>query len=102
MAANSIYIIFQQTLKRANMQSKNRSFRTETLNTFQRFFQISFSIFLLILSSIIAASAQTDQGQISGIVTDANDAVIAGATISVTNEKTGETRTATVTDDEYF
>ncbi len=84
------------------MQSKNRSFRTETLNKFQRFFQISFSIFLLILSSFIAASAQTDQGQISGTVTDANGAVIAGATITATNEKTGETRTATVTDDGIF
>lgn len=43
------------------------------------------------------AGAQTDQSRISGTVHDQVGAVIPGATITIRNERTGETRTATST-----
>src|SRR6185369_5509715 len=42
--------------------------------------------------------AQTDQGRISGVVADANGAVVPGASIVVKNERNGEERTATSSD----
>ena len=42
--------------------------------------------------------AQQDQGRIGGVVKDANNAVVPGASILVKNERTGEERTATSTD----
>jgi hypothetical protein len=39
--------------------------------------------------------AQSDQGRIVGNVSDANGAALPNATVVVTNEKTGETRTVT-------
>ena len=50
------------------------------------------------LSLIQSAQAQTDHGRIRGIVTDANGAIVPGASIVVKNERTGEERTATSTD----
>jgi hypothetical protein len=41
------------------------------------------------------AHAQTDQGRVAGTVTDANGALVPGASIVVRNERTGEERTAT-------
>jgi carboxypeptidase family protein len=46
----------------------------------------------------LSAQAQTDHGRITGIVTDANGAIIPGASIIAKNERTGEERTATSTD----
>src|SRR5574338_516563 len=46
----------------------------------------------------IVALAQTDQGRITGVVTDANGAIVPGASILVKNERTGEERTATASD----
>lgn len=48
-----------------------------------------------------AASAQSD-GRIYGTVTDANGAVIAGASITVTNQATGEARTVAAKPDGTF
>ena len=45
--------------------------------------------------SPIAAHAQADLGSISGVVTDASGAVIANATITVTNTATGASRVST-------
>jgi hypothetical protein len=57
------------------------------------------SVFLL--SSFLSAPtrAQSINGSISGVVTDQNDAAIPGATITVTNTSTGQSR-RDVTDDE--
>jgi carboxypeptidase family protein len=48
------------------------------------------------------ASAQSDSGRIVGTLKDQNGAIVAGATITVTNVRTGETRTATSTVDGTF
>jgi hypothetical protein len=48
----------------------------------------------LVATISAAASAQTDQGKLSGNVRDQSGAFVAGATVTVTNERTGETRTA--------
>ena len=52
---------------------------------------------LLLLSSI-NASAQTDQGRITGTITDQTGALVPGAIVLVKNEQTGEERTVTTTD----
>jgi hypothetical protein len=49
-----------------------------------------------------AASAQTDAGRISGSVRDQSGAFVAGATVTIKNERTGETRTAITNDQGYF
>src|SRR6478672_8007058 len=60
------------------------------------------SAILLSFLLITAASAQTDQGRIGGTVTDPNGAVLAGATVTVTNEKTGKVRTIATDKDGAF
>src|ERR1043166_1170902 len=55
---------------------------------------------LLLLSGI--AFAQTDTGKISGTVKDQNGAIVPGANITVTNERTGEERSAKANEDGYF
>jgi hypothetical protein len=55
---------------------------------------------LLLLSG--AALAQIDAGKISGTVKDPNGAIVPGANVTVTNEKTGEERSARTNDDGYF
>lgn len=58
-----------------------------------------FTIFILSAATVLA---QADQGRIAGTVTDANGAVVPGATIKITNEATGEVRTTTAGDDGTF
>jgi len=48
------------------------------------------------------AFAQTDTGRIAGTVRDANNAVVSNATVVVRNERTGEERTATTTNEGGF
>jgi len=56
----------------------------------------------LSLVLIIGISAQTDQGTIAGTVVDPQGAVLAGATVVVTNERTGKARTVTSDKDGAF
>ncbi len=60
------------------------------------------SVIAVTLLLALCAFAQGDQGRISGTVTDANGAIVPGSTVTIKNEKTGETRTATVSDDGTF
>jgi hypothetical protein len=48
------------------------------------------------------ALAQIDQASITGVVRDQANAVVAGATVNVKNERTGEVRTANVNSDGRF
>ena len=60
----------------------------------------------LILASVlffpVAAFAQGDTGSLSGVVKDQNGAIVAGATVTAKNERTGDERTATSSADGYF
>jgi hypothetical protein len=63
--------------------------------------------FLIILACTIFFGAQLsllaqDKGRIVGTVTDANGAIVPGATIVVKNEKTGEERTTTTNGEGYY
>ena len=55
-------------------------------------------VFLLSLS----ATAQTINGSISGLVTDANGAAVAGATITATNNQNGQSRDATTNEEGLY
>ena len=48
------------------------------------------------------AFAQTDQGRVVGTVSDQANAVVAGATIVIKNERTGEERTVTSTSEGQY
>ncbi|MFZ1918729.1 MAG: TonB-dependent receptor [Terriglobales bacterium] len=54
-----------------------------------------FFAFLLMLGLSAVALAQSDAGRVIGTVTDPSGAVVAGATVTVTNTETGRTVTAT-------
>ncbi len=58
-------------------------------------------ILILITSLFIGAYAQGD-GRIAGAITDINGAVVPGASVTVKNEATGETRIVTASDEGTF
>lgn len=60
------------------------------------------ALLITLLTLVVTASAQVDQARISGSVHDQVGAVIPGATITVKNDRTGETRTATSTQEGSF
>jgi Carboxypeptidase regulatory-like domain/TonB dependent receptor len=49
-----------------------------------------------------AATAQTNRGTVTGVVTDPNGALVKDATVTVRNNATGLTRTATTSDDGVY
>jgi 16S rRNA (uracil1498-N3)-methyltransferase len=57
---------------------------------------------LLLIALPTMAAAQSDSGRISGTVLDQTGAYAAGATVTLRNAKTGETRTAATNDKGYF
>ena len=59
-------------------------------------------LFAALICCVGFAIGQTDQGRITGTVVDATGGVVPGATVTVTNELTGEARTATTKDDGSF
>jgi hypothetical protein len=61
---------------------------------------IGIALFVLLLP--VAAFAQVDSGRISGTVSDSTGAFVAGAKVTVTNEKTGEARTITTNMEGFF
>ncbi|MGI8556095.1 MAG: carboxypeptidase regulatory-like domain-containing protein, partial [Pyrinomonadaceae bacterium] len=60
------------------------------------------SIFTFLLLTNLFVFGQTDQSRIAGTITDTNGAAIAGANVSVKNEKTGEERTVAADSDGTF
>lgn len=67
-----------------------------------RFLSYITLVFAALLFAQGAAVAQTDSGKISGTVRDENGALVPGTTVTVTNDRTGEERTATSNADGYF
>ncbi|MEK6334161.1 MAG: carboxypeptidase regulatory-like domain-containing protein [Acidobacteriota bacterium] len=57
---------------------------------------------LFLLITTIAASAQSDSGRIIGTAKDQNGAIVPGAIVTVSNNRTSEERTATATADGTF
>src|SRR5689334_1460052 len=57
---------------------------------------------LAIVALPLTAAAQTDSGRISGTVIDQTSAFVPGATVTVKNTKTGETRAVTSDDKGHF
>jgi len=57
---------------------------------------------LLTVALPLTAAAQTDSGRISGNVIDQTNAFVPGATVTVKNTKTGETRSVTSDDKGHF
>jgi Carboxypeptidase regulatory-like domain len=68
---------------------------------FGRFSLVALALVLLFVVPP-TANGQSDQGRISGTVTDSNGALVPGATIVVKNERTGEERTAVSNESGYF
>ena len=62
----------------------------------------SLSIFTILLISVLGVFGQSDQGRIIGTVTDATGAIVQGASVTLKNEKTAETKTSTSSDDGTF
>ena len=57
---------------------------------------------LIVTALPMTAAAQTDAGRISGTVRDQSSAFVAGATVTVKNDKTGEVRSIETNDDGFF
>ena len=70
----------------------------------RHFRRLMLTVLALTLAGMIqiTALAQQDQGRIVGTVTDANGAIIPGASVAAKNERTGEERTATSNDSGYY
>jgi hypothetical protein len=68
-----------------------------------KFLRLSLVALCLALGAVQAlAQSQANTGQISGSVTDTNQAAVPNATVTVTNKETGLTRTATTSDDGLY
>src|SRR5215467_5424797 len=59
------------------------------------------ALFLIAVCAATAA-AQTDQGRFTGTVRDSQNAFVAGATVKVKNERTGEERSVLTNEQGYF
>ena len=63
---------------------------------------ISLFFCLLVMTSTVIGQSQLGTGAISGVVQDSNGALIAGATVTVSNSGTGLTRSVTTNDAGQF
>ena len=68
---------------------------------FRRILVVALSLAIAVLTQV-STSAQTDQGRLVGTVTDANGAIIPGATVLVKNERTGEERSTVTNESGYY
>ena len=57
---------------------------------------------ILVAMSSVNGYAQTDQGKVSGTIRDQSTAFVAGAKVTVKNERTGEVRSGMSNDQGYF
>ena len=70
-------------------------------NIHHRFTALFFSIFIT-LTFCLCANAQSVTGRISGTVKDESNAIIPGATVTVTNEATQIARAATIDEEGFY
>lgn len=70
------------------------------MNKINKKFILLFGAMLLLFSSI--TFGQQEFGQLNGTVRDQNDAVVAGATVKITNTRTGVERTTTTDSDGFY
>ena len=61
-----------------------------------------FLLLCALLGAAWVANAQTSRGTVSGTVTDPNNAVVAGATITLTNTQTTVARTTTTNNEGFY
>ncbi len=61
-----------------------------------------FALFVLLAGLVVSVAGQVDQGRMAGAIVDPAGGVIPGATVTVTNGVTGETRTAVTKDNGTF
>src|SRR5690348_6628889 len=66
--------------------------------------QLSRQLFLVVFSVVtfLPLGAQVDQGRITGVVRDPSKAAIRSATVTITNDRTGEQRTTNTNDQGYY
>ena len=60
------------------------------------------TLFLFCLASLVHLSAQVDQGRITGVVHDPSGAALRGATVTISNERTAEQRTAATNEQGFY
>jgi outer membrane receptor protein involved in Fe transport len=70
-------------------------------STWEKFQATALLALLLLVATPLSAAAQSTTGNIQGVVTDTNGAVVKGATVKVINSDTGATKEA-ITNDEGF
>lgn len=66
------------------------------------FFFHSFSILIIALLMALSIVAQVTTGSLQGIVKDPNGAVVAGASVKITNSETGQVRQTVTNDDGFY
>src|SRR5690242_4584519 len=76
---------------------ENRMYSTNVPRRLQPLLVVVLTIATVFLIGL-PVQAQQDQGRITGVVKDANGAVVPGASVLVKNDRTGEERTATSTE----
>src|ERR1044071_8555962 len=59
-------------------------------------------LLVLALSAVAFGQSQASTGQISGVITDANGAVVANASVKAKNKETGLERSVTSSDDGLY
>jgi uncharacterized surface anchored protein len=60
------------------------------------------TLLALLALTVSVATAQVTTGNLQGVVQDPNGAAVAGATVTVTNTETGQTRSVTTNEEGYY
>ncbi len=66
------------------------------------FIQFVLAVLVVVVLTSSTANGQTDTGRIAGTVKDQNGAMVAGATVTARNDRTGDERTATANEQGFY